>query len=163
MKARLTSFWKSLAARERNAVILLAALLVASAYWWLVQTAGRAREQLSASLTTLHAQSNRLERDARELAQLRAAPLASAPQIDLRTLVQARIEGAGLARLVVRLDSPDNQLVQIEFGAIPFTDWLNWVTALQVQQVRLETCRVQALSTPGLVNVTATLARIRAQ
>jgi general secretion pathway protein M len=114
-------------------------------------------------VSALHAQANRLERDASELVQLRAAPPETAAPTDLRALVQARIERAGLSRLLVRLDTPDSNQVRVEFGAIPFADWLSWVTALQTQQVRLESCRVDALSTPGLVSATATLVRARAQ
>ena len=47
------------------------------------------------------------------------------------------------------------------FGAVAFADWLNWVASLTSQQVRLDACRIEALSTPGLVSVTATLVRDR--
>jgi len=49
------------------------------------------------------------------------------------------------------------------FGAVGFADWLNWVAGLTSQQVRLDACRVEALSTPGLVSVTATLVRVKRQ
>jgi general secretion pathway protein M len=52
--------------------------------------------------------------------------------------------------------------VVVVFGAVPFADWLNLVVGLKSQQVRLDTCRIEALATsPGLVSVTATLVRAK--
>ena len=53
--------------------------------------------------------------------------------------------------------------MRLAFGAVSFADWLGWVAALQAQQLRLESARVEALSAPGMVSVTATLGRARAQ
>ncbi|MGH8864757.1 MAG: type II secretion system protein GspM, partial [Burkholderiales bacterium] len=92
---------------------------------------------------------------------LRAAPAASVSQTDLRTLVQAQAGVAGLSRALVRIDAPDANQVVVVFGAVAFADWLNWVASLKSQQVRLDACRVEALSTPGLVSVTATLVRAK--
>ena len=64
---------------------------------------------------------------------------------------------------LVRIDAPDANQVKVDFGALPFADWLAWVASLQAQQVRLDTCRIEALSTPGLVSVTATLVRAKPQ
>jgi type II secretory pathway component PulM len=74
-------------------------------------------------------------------------------------LVQTQAEAAGLSRTLVKIDAPDANQVVVVFGAVSFTDWLNWVTSLKSQQVRLDTCRVEALSTPGMVSVTASLLR----
>jgi general secretion pathway protein M len=49
------------------------------------------------------------------------------------------------------------------FGAVAFADWLDWIAGLESQQVRLEAGRIEALSTPGLVSVTATLVRAQAR
>ena len=54
---------------------------------------------------------------------------------------------------------PDADHVQVAFGAVAFADWLGWIAALQAQQVRLEAARIEALSAPGMVSVTATLTR----
>ena len=51
----------------------------------------------------------------------------------------------------------------VVFGAVAFADWLNWIAALKSQHVRLDACRIEALSTPGLVSVTATLIRAKPQ
>jgi general secretion pathway protein M len=63
----------------------------------------------------------------------------------------------------VRVDAPDADQVVVVFGAVAFADWLNWIDALKAQQVRLDTCRIEALSTPGLVGITATLVRPKSQ
>ena len=61
----------------------------------------------------------------------------------------------------MRIDALDANQVQVVFGAVAFADWLNWVAGLQSQHVRLNACRIEALSTPGLVSVTGTLVRAR--
>jgi type II secretory pathway component PulM len=136
-------------------------MLGAALYVWLVQSAGQARVQLRTSVTTLRAQAARLDQQALEYGRLRAAPAATASPTDLRTLVQARVGDAGLSRALVRIDAPDPNQVKVVFGALPFTDWLAWVASLQAQQVRLDACRIEALSTPGLVSVTATFTRAK--
>jgi len=159
MRARLRKAWESRAPRERAIIAALAVILGAVLYVWLVQSAGRARAQLRTSVMTLRAQAARLDRQALEYGRLRAAPAATASHTDLRTLVQARVDAAGLSRALVRIDALDANQVKVVFGALPFADWLAWVASLQAQQVRLDACRIEALSTPGLVSVSATFTR----
>jgi len=161
MKAQLRKAWESRAPRERAVIVALAALLGVVLYVWLVQSAGQARVQLRASVTTLRAQATRLDLQAIEYGRLRIAPAISVSPTDLRTLVQARVDDAGLARALVRIDATDADQVVVVFGAVAFADWLNWIAGLQSQQVRLDACRVEVLSTPGLVSVTATLVRAK--
>jgi type II secretory pathway component PulM len=126
-----------------------------------VQSAGQAGVQLRASVATLRAQAARLDQQALEYGRLRAAPAATVSTTDLRTLVQAGVGDSGLARALVRIDAPDADQVVVVFGAVPFVDWLTWIAGLKSQQVRLDACRIEALSTPGLVSVTATLVRAK--
>lgn len=161
MRAKLRKAWESRAPRERWVIAAVGLMLGAALYVWLVQSAGRARVQLRESVTTLRAQAARVELQAAEFERLRAAPAATASPTDLRALVQGRIGDAGLARALVRIDAPDADQVVAVFGAVAFADWLAWVASLQVQQVRLDACRIEALSTPGLVSVTATLVRAK--
>jgi general secretion pathway protein M len=114
---------------------------------------------LGASVTTLRVQAALLEQQAIEYGRLRAAPAATASPTDLRTLVQTRVGDAGLSRALVRIDVMDASQVKVVFGALPFADWLAWVASLQAQQVRLDASRIEALSAPGLVSVTATFTR----
>jgi general secretion pathway protein M len=163
MRARLRRLWESRAPLERAIIAALAVILGAALYVWLVQSAERGRMQLRTSVTTLRAQAALLDQQAAELGRLRAAPVISVSQTDLRTLVQAQAGDAGLSRALVRLDAPDADQVVVVFGAVAFADWLNFIVGLKSQQVRLDTCRIEALSTPGLVSVTATLVRAKPQ
>ena len=161
MNAKLHRLWQSRAPRERVIIAVLAVLAGAASYVWLVQSADQAHTRSRASVPALRAQAARLEQQAAELERLRAAPAASVSQTDLRTLVQAQAGVAGLSRALVRIDAPDANQVVVVFGAVAFAHWLNWVASLKSQQVRLDACRVEALSTPGLVSVTATLVRAK--
>jgi general secretion pathway protein M len=163
MKARLLRLWASRSPLERTIVATLAIVLAITLYAVYVKSAERARAQLHASVTTLRTQASHLEQQAAEIGRLRAAPAVSASQTDLRTLVQAQAGDAGLARALVRLDAVDADQVVVVFGAVPFADWLNWIAGLAAQQVRLDSCRIEALSTPGLVSITATLVRAKPQ
>lgn len=163
MKARWLEFWAARSPRDRVVIAVLAAVVGAALYLWLVQSAYRARIQLDVSVTALRAQAARLNLDATELERVRALPAPPAAQTDLRALVQARAESAGLARALLRIDAPDAHQVQVVFGAVGFAEWLAWVASLQGEHIRLDTARIEALSTPGMVGVTATLARARAQ
>ena len=163
MKAQLRKAWESRAPRERAVIVALAALLGVVLYGWLVQSAGQARVQLRTSVTTLRAQAVRLDQQALEYGRLRVAPAAAVSPTDLRTLVQAGVGDAGLARALVRIDAPDADQVVVVFGAVAFADWLNWIAGLKSQHVRLDACRIEALSTLGLVSVTATLVRAKRQ
>ena len=149
MRAQVRKAWESRSPRERAIIAALAVLLGVALYVWLVHSAVQARAQLRASVTTLRAQAASLDQQAFEYVRLRAAPAATASPTDLRALV--------------RIDAPDANQVKVDFGALPFADWLAWVASLQAQQVRLDTCRIEALSTPGLVSVTATLVRAKPQ
>jgi general secretion pathway protein M len=163
MSTQLRKVWESRAPRERVIIAALAVMLGVVLYVWLVQSAGRARVQLHASVATLRTQAARLDQQALEYGRLRAAPGVTASPTDLRTLVQARIGDAGLSGALVRIDAPDADQVVVVFGAVAFADWLNWVAALESQHVRLDACRIEALSAPGLVSVTATLVRAKPQ
>lgn len=163
MKARLRKMWESRSPRDRVIIAVLAAVVGAALYLLLVQSAHRARTQLGLSVSVLRAQALRLDSDATELARVRAAPAAPAPQTDLRTQMQDQVGAAGLARALTRIDVRDADQVQVVFGSVAFTDWLALVVTLQGQHIRLDTSRIEALSTPGLVSVTATFARAKPQ
>lgn len=161
MRERLRSLWASRPQHERTVVAVLALVLAALLYCWLWQAADRARGRLSASVVGLRAQAVRLEQQAAEYERLRARPPVAVSTTDLRSLVQAQAGASGLSRSVQRIDAPDVGQVQVVLGAVAFADWLNWVSALASQQVRLAACRIEALSTPGMVSVTATLVRAK--
>jgi general secretion pathway protein M len=163
MKAALRRVWESRAPRERMVIAVLAAVLGAASYLLVLHSADRARGQLRTSVATLRTQAALLDQQAAEHKRLSAAPATPASPIDLRTIVQARADAARLSGALTRIDAPDADHVLITFGAVSFADWLDWIAALQAQQVRLEAARVEALSAPGMVSATATLTRDRAQ
>lgn len=159
MKTRLTKLWESRPPSERKIVAVLGAALGVVLYVVLLQSGGRARQQLQANVATLRSQATRLEQQAAELARLRSMPPVVISRSDLGALVQAQAGAAGLALALEKIDVLDANQVMVVFGAVSFADWLNWVGALKSQQVRLDTCRIEALSTPGMVSVSATLLR----
>jgi len=161
MNAKLRTLWQSRAPRERVVIAVLVVLAGVASYVWLVQSADWAHTRLRAGVPALRAQAARIEQQAAEHGHLRAAPAASASQTDLRTLVQAQAGAAALSGALVQLDALDANQVVVVFGAVSFADWLNWVAGLKSQHVRLDACRIEALSTPGLVSVTATLVRAK--
>ena len=163
MRARLLKLWESRSPRDRVLIAILAAVVAALLYLWLAQSAQRARTQLGASLPVLRAQAVRLDQDATEVERVRAMPVPPAAQTDLRALVQSRAESAGLSRALVRIDAPDANQVQLVFGAVAFSEWLPWVASLQAERVRMDTARIEALSTPGMVGITATFTRAKPQ
>ena len=159
MKGRLVKLWESRSPRERMIIAAAGVVLAIFIYVVLVQSATRARIQLRNSVTLLRAQASSLAQQAVELERARAAPPLLASQTDLRALVQAEAASAGLSRALVSIDALDPNQVVVVFGAVPFADWHNWIVALSLQQVRVDACRIEAMSTPGLVSITATLAR----
>jgi general secretion pathway protein M len=159
MKKRAQTLWESRSPRERKVITVMAIVLGVALYVVLVQNTWRGRAQLRTSIAALRTQANTLESQADELQRLRSAPPPSMSRTDLRTLLQGEADTAGLSRSLVRIDAGDPDQVVVVFGAVPFAQWLNWIAGLKSQQVRVDSGRIEALSTPGLVSVTATLAR----
>ena len=163
MKAVLRRAWEARSPRERLVIAVLAAVLGAASYFLILYSLDRARGQLRASVASLRTQAALLDQQAAEHERLRAAPASAVSPTDLRALVQARTDAAHLAGALTRLDTPDVDHVNIAFGAVSFADWLDWVAALQAQQVRLESARLEALAAPGMVSAAATLTRAAAR
>lgn len=163
MMTRLRSRWQAATPRERVLVYAAAALLAVALYAWLLQAAGSARARLTATVATLRADAARLDLQAAEMARLRSLPAIAPAATDLRTQVQNQADGAGLSRALLGITVIDPNQVQVAYGSVGFAAWLAWVDGLQKLQVRLDTCRIEALSTPGLVSVTATFTRARPQ
>jgi general secretion pathway protein M len=161
MNAAVNRFWNARTATERSMVMAGLAIVAIAIYALLVHSAGQARARLMSSITTLETQAAQLERQAAEYERLRTLPAAPLSQTDARAIVEAQASSSGLSATLSRLQARDADHVQVTFGAVAFSDWLNWVSALQAQKIRVESCRIEALSTPGLVSVTAVLARAR--
>jgi general secretion pathway protein M len=161
MRARLRQAWAARAPRERIVIAALAAIVGVALYLSLLHSADRGRTQLLSSVATMRTKAALFEQHAAEHERLRATPAPAASGADLRTVIQNRADAARLP--LTRIDARDADHVQVTLGAVAFADWLAWTAALQAQQVRLETARIEALAAPGLVSVSATFARSRGQ
>ena len=159
LRIQLRERWESLGPQQRVATAAAVVVLGAALLVWLIHSVDQARTRLRASVSMLQAQAARLERDAVEYERVRRAPSFPVSQTDLRTLVQAQASAAGLSRALGSVEPTGADQVRIMFGAVGFADWLGWVAGLQAQRVHLEACRIEALVTPGLVSVTATVSR----
>jgi len=160
MRAELRKAWQSRTPRERAVLVALGVVLAVALLVSLMQTATHARSRLLPRITALQGQLGQLEQQAREIERLRASPAVAASKSDLRALVQAQL-GAELSRALVRMDARDPDDVEVAFGAVAFSDWLKWIAGLKAQNVRVASSRIEALTSPGLVSVTATLVRAK--
>jgi type II secretory pathway component PulM len=159
MKLPLRNLWLARSPQERKALGAGGALLFLLLYVWLLQAGGAARATLQDSVLSLRSEAAALEQQAVELEQLRSLPSVSTSETGLLPLLQTATANAGLTDLLLRSEALDNDQVSMTFGAIPFATWLRWVDELQAQNIRVASARIEALSTPGLVSVTATLSR----
>jgi type II secretory pathway component PulM len=163
MKNHWHDFWHARTPGEKMALALTFAVAAAVLYAWLVQSTTEARTRLQVNVVSLRAQSAQLEQQSAEYARLRSTPVPTVAQTDFRTLIQTQADAAGLAQALIKINVQDVHRLQLTFGATSFAAWLDWAQALQLQQIRIEAARIEALSTPGLVSVTATLARSPSQ
>ena len=161
---RWRAAWDARDARERTVIVTIVLLLVLASAVWLFGNAQRARSALrSVTLPELRERAGMFEREAAEYERLRAAPAIAQSKAELRALVQAQAGAGGLSRALQSVDAVDADHVKVVIGGAGFGDWLGLLVNLEAQQVRVESCRIEALATPGLVNVTAVLARASRQ
>lgn len=157
MTARLRQLWQSRTPRERQAVLGGLAFLVVVACLSLVVAALEAREPLLRDVQALRAASATMDRQARELERLRQLPAPAAATEPLRARVQAALDASLPSATTTRIEAPDPGQVVVVFETVAFAAWLRWIEDLAGRQVRLESCRVDALPAAGQVSVTATL------
>lgn len=159
MKSSLFNLWLARTPQERKALGVGSVLLFFLLYIWLLQASSAARSTLRDSVLILRTEAAALEQQAIELEQLRGLEPLPTSELMLLPLLQTAAANAGLADLLSQSEALDNDQVRLTFGAVPFATWLRWIDALQAQNVRVASARIEALSTPGLVSVTATLQR----
>jgi len=145
--------------RQGTAIALVTVIVFAGLYYWLTESLSKERIKLQTTVTALRAQAAGLEQQAVEFERLGTAPAASTPTGEVAALVQAHAASAGLSRASLRIDSSDKNHVKLVIAGVAFTDWLNMAISLQSMQIRLEECRIEAMSTPGLVSISATFSR----
>lgn len=159
VKKILRTLWELRSPRDRKIIVVFATALSIIFYVLLVQTAEKSRTVLRNHVMTLRTQAAHLDQQAIEYHQLLGKPAVTLSPTDIHTLVQTRINDAGLSPVLQRMDTLDKNHVIVTFAAITFVDWLHWVVDLDTQHIRIAQCRIEALSTPGRVNVSATLVR----
>lgn len=142
---------------------VLFVILIATLYLSLATSAENARSRLHASVPPLQVQVQKFNEHASEYERLRGITAIPADEGDLRALVQAQADAAGLSRTLASIDTLNADQVQVVFNDVSFAQWLAWIAAMQLQQVRLASGRIQSLSDPGIVNVQATLIRAAAE
>lgn len=161
MRERLRKAWESRSPRERRVVIILGVISSAVLYLWLVSAADRARTRLRSSLPQLRIQAEEFEQQAAGYERIKVTPSPSPPPSsgDLHALAQIQADVLGLSHALNGIDALGDDQVEITFTAVPFADWLKWTVAMQLQRVRFEKGRIEALPEPGIVTVTGTFVR----
>ncbi|GAB2664028.1 type II secretion system protein M [Arenimonas aestuarii] len=149
--------WQSRSARERQAMLGGLGLLAVATCLVLVIAALQARAPLQRDVQALRAAAATMDQQAQELERLRRLPALPAPEQALRARVQAALDAKLPPAAATRLESPDPGQVVVVFETVGFAAWLGWVGDLATRQVRLESCRIDALPAPGQVRITATL------
>ena len=159
MKNALGQWWTVRTARQRRLIGLLGMALGLMLYAWLVGTATQARERLLPSVAQLRVDAARQARQADEILRLRAAPKASSADADLRQIVRAAADAGGLGGALVSVERMGAREVKVVFAQLAFSAWLEWAEAMQAQQLRFASVRMESQAAPGQVSVTATLER----
>jgi general secretion pathway protein M len=159
LRERLRKAWESRSPRERRVIIILGVISSAVLYLWLVSAADKARSRLRSSLPQLRLQAEGFEQQAAAYERIKVTPSTPPSSGDLQALAQTQADALGLSHALNGLDAPDDDQVQVTFQAVPFADWLKWAIAMQLQRVRFEKGRIEALPEPGIVTVTGTFVR----
>jgi general secretion pathway protein M len=137
----------------------LGVILSAVLYLELVSAADRARTRMRSSLPQLRVQAEEFEQQAAGYERIKVTPSTPPSSGDLHALAQTQADALGLSHALNGIDALGDDQVQVAFKAVPFSDWLKWAVAMQLQGVRFEKGRIEALPEPGIVTVTGTFVR----
>lgn len=159
MPSSLQRLWLARSPQERKLIIAVTAVLLSGLYAWLLYAGSQTSSALRASLPGVRMQSHTIELQAAEIESLRTLPMPIASDSALLPLVQTSAANAGLTEMLTSIEARGVEQVVVEFGAIPFSTWLDWVSALGQQNIRVESVRIEALTAPGLVSVSVVLKR----
>jgi len=160
MKALLIQFWRARAPRERlvlgggTALLLLA---LGYAYGWLPMQ--RDAAQMRKELPQLRVQARQLQQDAAEVARLRAQPAVARAVSSLTAAVEQRAVASGLRERIESITAQDARHVRVVLPQVGLDDWAAWLGELQANDgIRVESARIEASDTAGVVKVEAVLA-----
>jgi type II secretory pathway component PulM len=160
MIEKLTAFWMERIARERAIIAVasfLAAFAIAYAYAWLPVV--RERDRLLARVPELRAQAQAMERDARELQELKAT---TTPSVELRAVIQQAATASGLASASIAIVHQDSARMRTIIASARPEHAFAWLARVQsAAGVRLESIRVTSLEESGVVRTETMLAATR--
>jgi general secretion pathway protein M len=160
MKELLIQVWRARAPRERlmlggGGTLLLLAL--GYAYGWLPMQ--RDAAQIRKEMPKLRVQARQLQLDAAEAARLRAQPVVARTLDSLASVVEERAVSGGLRERIESITVQDARHVRVVLPQVAFDEWIAWLGKLQTNDgVRVESARIEAGDTAGVVKVEAILA-----
>jgi len=150
---------ESLSPRNQKILFGLTGLLLIIFSATTVQSLEKSRSPLQQNILKLRAQSLRLEQQSLQYHYLLGLKPVISSSISLDTLLQNHLSHSSLSPSLLRTNAVSAHQVIMTFGAVSFTDWLSFVQELTSQHIRVQQCRIEALSTPGRVNISATMVR----
>lgn len=150
---------ESLSPRDRKILFGLTGLLLIILSATTVQSLEKSRVPLQQNILKLRLQSLRLEQQSLQYHYLLGLKTIIPSSTSLDTLLQDHVSHSSLSPSLLRIDVVDAHQVVMVFGAVSFADWIGFVHELKSQHIRVMQCRIEALSTPGRVNISATMVR----
>ncbi len=161
LPANITLFWRQRTQAERRTLTLGGTVLaIALLYAFIWHPLSQERQRLQASLPQLRTAAAQMRLQSAEVARLR-----SLPQKDFGNNLRSAVEYAnahGNIGAPSQIMALDEGRVRIEFNAVAFDSWVDWLNILQTEQgVRVESAEITALPEPGMVNIKAVLAGAR--
>lgn len=160
MKAMLQQFWKQASPQERWLIggglgLLLVVVLVF--YVW--QPLVRDRQKLRASLPQLRLNAEQMRLSAEEVVKLKSLSASVAlPKGGLRSVVETSAGVFKLRDSLGQVNVEGNERITISMSKASFDSWVRLLGYMQEQyRIRLESCQVEALPQPGMVNIKAVL------
>ena len=157
----ISLFWRQRTQAERRTLTLGGAVLaIALLYAFIWHPLSQERQRLQAALPQLRAAVAQLRIESAEVARLRNSPQKNFANSLRGALDYASARGTiGTPSQIMPLDAGDAGRVRIEFNAVAFDGWIDWLNILQTEQgVRVESAEVFALAEPGMVHIKAVLA-----
>lgn len=150
---------EALSPRDRKILFCLTGLLLIIFSATTIQSLEKSRVPLQQNILKLRLQDLRLEQQSLQYHYLRGLKPVTASSTSLDTLLQNHMSHSSLSPSLLRTDVVSAHQVVMVFGAVSFTDWLSFVHELKSQHIRVMQCRIEALSTPGRANISATMVR----
>jgi len=158
-RSTIGRFWTNRSGGERFMLMAVTTtLLVGMLYTWLWDPGLEERRQLSAALPRLRAQLAEMRHQQKEIAELRSQQKPALGDTEIRAILQDSAARSHVAPLEIkRIESLAGRRALVLMNGVDFARWLEWVRNLQREfGIRVETSKIVALDSPGLVQIEAT-------